>query len=163
MWGRLTLFTNPHLFAEVLGAARTFDDDWTPAYNIAPTQKVLCVRAGDQREFFRAKWGLIPSWAKDAKIGASCINARVETVDTKPAFSSAFKKRRCLVIAGRILRVAPRRQATVLRQPQIARADDVRWALGEGAVADRRVGGRGKDWEGIPLSFPTSRRRVSNL
>jgi putative SOS response-associated peptidase YedK len=99
MCGRFNLFTNPRLFAEVLAVARTFDDDWTTAYNIAPTQKVLCIRDGEEREFFRAKWGLIPSWAKDAKIGASCINARVETVDTKPAFRSAFKKRRCLVMA----------------------------------------------------------------
>src|SRR5580704_9395637 len=99
MCGRFNLFTNPRLFAEVFAVARTFDDDWTPAYNIAPTQKVLCIRDGDEREFFKAKWGLIPSWAKDAKIGASCINARVETVDTKPAFRSAFKRRRCLVVA----------------------------------------------------------------
>jgi putative SOS response-associated peptidase YedK len=99
MCGRFNLFTNPRLFAEVLAVARTFDDDWTPSYNIAPTQKVLCIRDGEQREFFKAKWGLIPNWAKDTKIGASCINARVETVDIKPAFRSAFKKRRCLVMA----------------------------------------------------------------
>ena len=99
MCGRFNLFTNPRLFAEVFAVARTFDDDWDPAYNIAPTQKVLCIRDAGEREFFKAKWGLIPSWAKDAKIGASCINARVETVDTKPAFRSAFKKRRCLVMA----------------------------------------------------------------
>ncbi len=49
--------------------------------------------------YFQPVGGLIPSWAKDAKIGASCINARVETVDTKPAFRSAFKRRRCLVMA----------------------------------------------------------------
>jgi putative SOS response-associated peptidase YedK len=99
MCGRFNLFANPRLFADVFAVARTFDDDWTPAYNIAPMQKVLCIRDGEEREFFKAKWGLIPSWAKDAKIGNSCINARVETVDSKPAFRSAFKKRRCLVIA----------------------------------------------------------------
>ena len=99
MCGRFNLFTNPRLFAEVFAVARTFDDDWTAAYNIAPTQKVLCIRDGEEREFFKAKWGLIPTWAKDAKIGNSCINARVETIDTKPAFRSAFKKRRCLVMA----------------------------------------------------------------
>ena len=71
----------------------------SPRYNVAPTQTVLCIRDSDQREFFHPKWGLIPSWAKDAKIGASCINARSETVDTKPAFRTAFKKRRCLVLA----------------------------------------------------------------
>lgn len=99
MCGRFNLRTNPHEFAEIFGVLRGEPVDFTPRYNIAPTQKVLCIRDNDQREFFQAKWGLIPSWAKDTKIGASCINARVETIDTKPAFRSAFKKRRCLVIA----------------------------------------------------------------
>jgi putative SOS response-associated peptidase YedK len=99
MCGRFTLRTNPRDWAEVFAVVRQLEADWTPAYNIAPTQKVVCVRDAEEREFFRARWGLIPSWAKDAKIGASCINARVETVDTKPAFRSAFKKRRCLVMA----------------------------------------------------------------
>ena len=99
MCGRFTLRTNPRNWAEVFAVVRQMEDDWRPAYNIAPTQKVMCVRDGEQREIFKARWGLIPSWAKDAKIGSSCINARVETVDTKPAFRSAFKKRRCLVMA----------------------------------------------------------------
>jgi putative SOS response-associated peptidase YedK len=47
----------------------------------------------------RLKWGLIPVWAKDAKIAYSTINARADTVATKPAFRAAFKKRRCLVLA----------------------------------------------------------------
>ena len=98
MCGRFTLRTNPREFAEVFAVVRQFDEEWRPSYNVAPTQRVICVRDGEQREFFKAKWGLIPSWAKDAKIGNSCINARVETVDTKPAFRSAFKKRRCLVM-----------------------------------------------------------------
>jgi len=50
-------------------------------------------------ELRRARWGLIPFWAKDEKIGSSLINARGETVATKPAFRSSFKKRRCLVLA----------------------------------------------------------------
>jgi putative SOS response-associated peptidase YedK len=99
MCGRFTLRTNPRDFAEVFAVVRQFEAEWQPAYNIAPTQNVVCVRDGEEREFFKARWGLIPSWAKDAKIGNSCINARVETVDTKPAFRSAFKKRRCLVMA----------------------------------------------------------------
>jgi putative SOS response-associated peptidase YedK len=99
MCGRFTLRTNPRDFAEVFSVIRQMEMDWRPACNIAPTQSVVCLRDGEQREFFTAKWGLIPSWAKDAKIGSSCINARVETVDTKPAFRSAFKKRRCLVMA----------------------------------------------------------------
>jgi len=70
-------------------------------YNIAPTQRALVVYAGQRRVWAeRMRWGLIPSWAKDDKIGAKTINARVETVATKPAFRTAFKKRRCLVPAS---------------------------------------------------------------
>ena len=74
-------------------------EEWgiEPRYNIAPTQSVLAIR--HPREAVMLKWGLIPSWAKDAKIAYSTINARADTVATKPAFRSAYKKRRCLVIA----------------------------------------------------------------
>jgi putative SOS response-associated peptidase YedK len=99
MCGRFTLRTNPHEWADIFAVVRQLEDEWQPAYNIAPTQNVVCVRDREEREVFKARWGLIPSWAKDATIGSSCINARVETVDTKPAFLSAFKKRRCLVVA----------------------------------------------------------------
>ena len=99
MCGRFNLRTNPREFAEIFRVAREFNFDWAPRYNIAPTQPVVAIRDADQREFFMPKWGLIPSWSKDAKIGSSCINARSESVDTKPAFRSAFKKRRCLVMA----------------------------------------------------------------
>jgi putative SOS response-associated peptidase YedK len=99
MCGRFTLRPNPHEFAEIFAVVRGLEEEWQASYNIAPTQNVVCVRDREEREFFKTRWGLIPSWAKDAKIGSSCINARVETVDTKPAFRSAFKKRRCLVVA----------------------------------------------------------------
>ena len=68
-------------------------------FNIAPTQKVLVVLDESPKEFSEVRWGLIPSWAKDRKIASSLINARCETVATKPAFRTAFKKRRCLVPA----------------------------------------------------------------
>ena len=65
-----------------------------------PTQTVVAVRQreqGDGRELALLRWGLIPSWAKDMKIGSNLINARADTVATKPSFRSAFKKRRCLI------------------------------------------------------------------
>ncbi|HEY1378587.1 MAG TPA: SOS response-associated peptidase [Gemmataceae bacterium] len=79
-------------------------DGWlpTPGYNICPTQMVAAVRVtadAGRRELVPLKWGLIPSWSKDPKIASSCINARAETVATKPAFRSAFKRRRCLLLA----------------------------------------------------------------
>lgn len=71
-----------------------------PRYNVAPTTQVPCVVEEDgERKVEMFRWGLIPSWAKDKKIGYRMINARSETVASKPAFRSAFKRRRLLVLA----------------------------------------------------------------
>ena len=93
--------------AALEGTWAVFDTDGLeslrPRFNLPPTANLACVRQdadSAQREGFVAKWGLIPSWAKDAKIGNSCSNARSETVDTKNAFRAAYKKRRCLVVAN---------------------------------------------------------------
>lgn len=74
--------------------------DLNPRYNIAPSQSVAAIRDDPdsrQREFVRLHWGLIPPWATDRKIGCSTINARAETVDSRPSFRSSFKKHRCLI------------------------------------------------------------------
>ncbi len=70
-------------------------------FNIAPTQEAPVVRAapGGGREVAMLRWGLVPSWAKDAKIGTKMINARAEGLAQKPAFREAFGRRRCLVPA----------------------------------------------------------------
>lgn len=72
-----------------------------PRYNIAPTQSVSTVLGSldSIHQLHQLHWGLIPSWAKDTKMGARLINARAETVGEKPAFRSAFRHRRCLVVA----------------------------------------------------------------
>jgi putative SOS response-associated peptidase YedK len=73
-----------------------------PRYNIAPSQPVAIVRASrdqDNREWALVQWGLVPSWSKDPSIGARMINARAETVEEKPSFRTAFKRRRCLIPA----------------------------------------------------------------
>jgi len=70
-------------------------------FNIAPTQEAPIVRAAKEggREAAMLRWGLVPFWAKDVKIGSQMINARAETVAEKPAFRHAFQQRRCLVPA----------------------------------------------------------------
>jgi putative SOS response-associated peptidase YedK len=100
MCGRFTLRTPAPQLLEHFGIEGLVD--LPPRYNIAPTQEVLAVRqaAGDARPgiaYFR--WGLIPSWSKDAAIGNRMINARGETVSEKPAFRAAVRQRRCLVAA----------------------------------------------------------------
>lgn len=99
MCGRFTLRTPA---SEI---ARLFDvtvPDFQPRYNLAPSQAVAAVRLDprrEKREFAFLRWGLIPSWADDPKTGYRMINARAETVATKPSFRHAFRERRCLILA----------------------------------------------------------------
>ena len=77
-------------------------DEWSPRFNIAPTQPVPIVRQHPKqsiRMLSRVRWGLIPSWSKDATGAAKMINARSETASTLPAFANPFKFRRCLLPA----------------------------------------------------------------
>jgi putative SOS response-associated peptidase YedK len=76
--------------------------EWTPRYNIAPTQPVPVIRQNPKepiRELSLMRWGLIPSWAKDSSVAAKMINARSETAGTRPAFRDPLKSRRCLIPA----------------------------------------------------------------
>lgn len=78
------------------------EGDWIPRYNVAPTQPVAVVRQHPKepvRDLSMMRWGLIPSWAKDASGSARMINARSETATTQPAFRDAMKFRRCLIPA----------------------------------------------------------------
>jgi putative SOS response-associated peptidase YedK len=99
MCGRFTLTTDLEPLEERF-SFRTKDLSFKPRYNIAPSQSVLTVTGddkGNRAGFLR--WGLIPSWAKDADIGNRMINARAETVADKPSFRRALQKRRCLILA----------------------------------------------------------------
>jgi len=70
-------------------------------YNITPSQQIAAIRAGDTgRELASLKWGLLPSWSKTDKSQYSMINARAETVHSKPAYRNAFRQRRCLIPAS---------------------------------------------------------------
>jgi putative SOS response-associated peptidase YedK len=72
----------------------------TPNYNVAPTQEIMAiVRHDDRNHLEKFHWGLVPFWAKDTAIGSRMINARSETVATKPSFRNPFKSRRCLILA----------------------------------------------------------------
>jgi putative SOS response-associated peptidase YedK len=75
--------------------------EWGASYNVAPQtfQPVVRLNRDGRREIALLRWGLIPYWAKNPKIGLSTINAKAETVPTAPAFRDAFARRRCLVPA----------------------------------------------------------------
>jgi putative SOS response-associated peptidase YedK len=109
MCGRYAFFTPIEAVTRLFGVSEVHAHDIAPRYNVAPTQEVPIVRlspfapeeadAAPPRELALARWGLVPFWAKDPKIGNRMINARGETVAAKPAFRAAFRKRRCLVPA----------------------------------------------------------------
>lgn len=70
-----------------------------PNYNVAPSHYLPVITNQDTSHFQALRWGLIPSWAKDKKIGYKMINARIETLFEKSTFKQAVSKRRCLVPA----------------------------------------------------------------
>lgn len=101
MCGRFTLWAS-QLDLEILFQVLRFATPVpSPRYNIPPTSSVPVITlTDDQRVLDTKRWGLIPSWAKDHKIGYRTINARSETLATKPAFRAAFQRRRCLIPAS---------------------------------------------------------------
>jgi putative SOS response-associated peptidase YedK len=100
MCGRFTLTATPEALNKLFPLFEGLD--LQPQYNIAPSQNVLAVRlkpGSADPEAVWLRWGLIPSWADDQKIGYKLINARAETAREKPSFRGAFKSRHCLVLA----------------------------------------------------------------
>lgn len=101
MCGRFTLFADFNEIIERFAIEAALEEElYNPSYNIAPSHSVLSViNDGQKNRLGYLKWGLIPQWAKDEKMGFKLINARAETLLDKPSFRDAFKKRRCLIIA----------------------------------------------------------------
>jgi len=99
MCGRYRLSRRKQIIEEYFDTS-PWDDDWSPRYNIAPTQTVPVIRQHPKesvRQISNIRWGLIPNWAKDPSGAAGMINARSETASTKPAFRDPLKFRRCLI------------------------------------------------------------------
>jgi putative SOS response-associated peptidase YedK len=98
MCGRFTLTADPNQIRQAFPWLNV-PDGLEPRYNVAPSQPVAVVPNDGQNRLTFFNWGLIPSWAKDPEIGNRMINARAETLQEKPAFRAAFRRRRCLIIA----------------------------------------------------------------
>lgn len=99
MCGRYTLSTPGELVAELFDLEQA--PELAPRYNIAPTQEAPVVRLdpAGRRHLAQLRWGMVPHWAQDPGIGSRMINARAETVASKPAFRESFRRHRCLVPA----------------------------------------------------------------
>lgn len=100
MCGRFVATTPPDQLADYFGARLLTETALDPGFNVAPTRQVYTVLVdGGVRALETTRWGLVPRWAKDTRIGNRMINARAETLATKNAFKAAFRSRRCLVPA----------------------------------------------------------------
>ncbi|MBM7241805.1 SOS response-associated peptidase [Rhodococcus fascians] len=108
MCGRYASTRSDSDLQAVFEIAETVGDEVPPSYNVAPTQTIRTVlerapkdepESDAVRQLRSVRWGLIPSWAKDAKIGSRLINARSETITEKPSFKKAASRRRCIIPA----------------------------------------------------------------
>ena len=118
MCGRFAL-PNPEELADHFSVNNR--PDLTPRYNIAPSQNIPTIRLishASGREIVMLRWGLIPFWAKDRKIGYKMINARAESVADKPAFRAAFRQRRCLIPATGFFEWSHKNKAAVFYKAQ---------------------------------------------
>jgi putative SOS response-associated peptidase YedK len=102
MCGRFARRSTQEVLADWFGVALENMPWFAPSFNVAPQSIQPIVRLSrdtGKREFALQRWGLVPHWARDTKLGFSTINARVEEAASKPAFREALKRRRCLVSA----------------------------------------------------------------
>lgn len=169
MCGRYTLAaTNPALLWERFAVAS--DIEIRRRYNVAPTDDVAAVTT-DKEGAPRGsvlRWGLVPFWAKDPRIGARMINARAETVAEKPAFRDAFAGRRCLILADGFYEWKPPDpgDAGSRKQPfHITRADGAPFAFA-GLWASWRPKGADRDLEPLrscSIITTTANARIADI
>lgn len=145
MCGRYASFRQAQDLADVFDVTTIAEEvaGRKPSWNVAPTQDVLVVlerlvdaegrtagrdgageATGTSREMHEARWGLVPSWAKDPAIGNRMINARSETVAEKPSFSSSVKTRRCLVPADGYYEWQAPREGSTRKTPYFISSPD---------------------------------------
>jgi len=100
MCGRIVQAHSPQAYADYFHVDVIETEQVRPRWNVAPGTDVYAVADYEElRRLGTFRWGLIPPWAKDPKIGNRAINARLETLDTKPMFRDSFAQRRCLIPA----------------------------------------------------------------
>jgi putative SOS response-associated peptidase YedK len=100
--GRYVQASSPTMLGEQFGVEEiAVPPEREADYNVAPRKEVLMVveRPGAPRTLEQVRWGLVPWWAKDPSVGDRLINARAETIATKPAYQESFRRRRCIVPA----------------------------------------------------------------
>ena len=127
---------------------------WGERYNLTPSQEVVTIvqPAEAPRQVRRMRWGLIPSWAKDSAIGNQLINARAETIATKPAFRVPLRERRCLIVSDGFYEWETQGRR---KQPWFIRMQDGR-PFGFAGLWDRWTDPNGRDVESCTIITTTA-------
>jgi putative SOS response-associated peptidase YedK len=129
MCGRFVSVSSPQLLVDRFGVEESTVGDREPDYNVTPRALVPIVRerrrrgaeaddGGPMRVLSLVRWGLVPSWAESPALGDKLINARAESVVDKPAFKSAFRRRRCIVPADAFYEWRPGARGSSARPPR---------------------------------------------
>ncbi len=142
MCGRLVVTTSTKELAIVAHAAP--GEMRAPRYNLAPAQEAPAVLNEMPRVLRWIRWGLVPAWAKDASVGSRMINARAETLATKPAFARLLEQRRCVVVADGFYEWAAR-PGEKTKQPWFIHHSD-RTPLALAGLWDRWRSPQGEEW-----------------
>ncbi len=131
MCGRFTLQTPSYQLATLFDQIQDLEiPEQESRHNICPTQNVLAVRQPKGvHEAVMLRWGLVPFWAKELKIGARMINARSETVFEKPAFRNAVKSKRCVIVADGFYEWKPVKGQKKKQPYLIAKEDRTPWLM----------------------------------
>ncbi|MEF8702044.1 MAG: SOS response-associated peptidase [Candidatus Accumulibacter sp. UW26] len=157
MCGRYALYAPAARIREQFDVDDTFDGfdsfDFGPRYNIAPTTQVLVIGPGSagRRVASLQRWGLIPAWAKDERMGAKLFNARAETVAAKPAFRTAFRRSRCIVPASgfyewqSVEETGRTKKSHPIKQPYYIRPEDEGELFGFAGLGERWVSPDGEE------------------
>jgi putative SOS response-associated peptidase YedK len=158
MCGRYTLISAP----EAIRALFRYPErpNFPPRYNIAPAQPIAIVRlARGEREFALVRWGLLPSWMKDPRAFSLLINARGESVQDKPAFRAAMRRRRCLIPADGFYEW---KRAGARKQPYyIRRADGAPLAFA--GLWETWTGPNGEELETAAIVTTTANRQLAAI
>jgi putative SOS response-associated peptidase YedK len=158
MCGRYLIISSPEAIRRLFGYQE--QPNFPPRYNVAPTQPVPIVRLVEgKREFALVRWGLIPPWVKDPRTFSLLVNARGESVNEKPAFRNAMKRRRCLFPADGFYEWT---SAGGRKHPYCVRAKDG-GPIAFAGLWETWMGPNGEETETAAIVTTTASREIASL
>jgi putative SOS response-associated peptidase YedK len=158
MCGRYLITSAPEAFRRLFGYPE--QPNFPPRYNVAPTQPIPVVRVMEERrQFALVRWGLIPPWVEDPRRFSLLINARADSVNEKPAFRNAMRRRRCLVPADGFYEWTG---SVGARRPHLARLRGGR-PMGIAGIFEQWLGADGSEFETLAILTVAANRAMSAL